>query len=111
MEIRLGGRNFTIATDRQGNPLVATSSRPSQPVDGGAIQLIECRTDGHDLNSFDYIGPGAATGYLGRDYGVNSEALSNYRMWADRNRRGDDVIEEIWYADEERLGLGVPAKR
>jgi hypothetical protein len=73
MEIRLGGRNFTIATDRQGNPLVATSSRPSQPVDGGAIQFIEWRTDGHDLNSFEYIGPGAATGYLGRDYGVNTD--------------------------------------
>ena len=73
MEIRLGGRNFTIATDNRGNPRVSVTSRPTQPADGGAIQYIEWRVDGHDLNSFEVIPLGGSTGYLGRDYGTNTD--------------------------------------
>ena len=73
MQIRLGGRNFTIATDRNGNPQVDVGSRPSQPSDAAALQYVEWVLDGHDLNSFEVIPPGGEGGYLGRDYGVNTD--------------------------------------
>ena len=75
MQIRLGGRNFTIATDRQGNPQVEVGSRPSQPSDGGALQYAEWVLDGHDLNSFEVIPPGGEGGYLGREWGRDTTGL------------------------------------
>jgi len=75
VQIRLGGRNFDIATDQRGNPQVQVSSRPSQPDDGSSIKYAVWATDGHDLNSFEVIPPGATAGYLGRDYGVNTTGL------------------------------------
>jgi hypothetical protein len=46
---------------------------------------------------------------LEHDYGVKAEALANYRQWADRNDSNDDIIEEIWYADENVWGLALVA--
>ena len=73
MDIRLGGRNFAIATDKAGNPRVTVASRPSQPDDGSAIKYAVWRTDGDDLNSFEVIAPGGFAGYLGRDYGAGTD--------------------------------------
>lgn len=72
-DIRLDGSNFTVALDANGSPRVTVSTRPSQYGDPGDLTFAEWRVDGHDFNSVEMIPPGGSQGYLGRDYGVNTD--------------------------------------
>ena len=72
-DIRLDGANFTVALDANGSPRVTVSTRPSQYGDPGDLTFAEWRVDGHDFNSVEMIPPGASQGYLGRDYGINTD--------------------------------------
>lgn len=71
--VLLDGLHYTVAVREDGSPRIVRSSRPSQPADAGGLTFAEWRTDGHDFNSFEDISSGASAGYLGRDWGENTD--------------------------------------
>lgn len=71
--ILVNGVKYDVSVDKNGSPRVAVSSRPSQYGDPGDLTFAEWRVDGHDFNSVEMIPPGGNAGYLGRDYGVNTD--------------------------------------
>jgi len=66
--IRIAGVPYRLAVDGKGATQYAKTQRASQPGDPGGIAYADWRVDGADLFSFE-----GADGYLGRDYGVNTD--------------------------------------
>lgn len=66
--VRIANVPFKIAKDKTGALAYSMTARPSQQGDPGGISYAEWRVDGPDLTT--YEGP---NGYLGRDYGVNTD--------------------------------------
>ena len=71
--IMLNSVPFTIASGKHGERLWSVSQRAGQPGDPGDMKVIPWRVDGPDFFSFERIPQGAETGYLGRDYGLNTD--------------------------------------
>lgn len=73
LEITLNRQRYKLARGKQGEPLWGVTRRSSQPGDPGGVDVAEWRVDGHDFNSFELIRPGQSQGYLGRDFGINTD--------------------------------------
>lgn len=73
MEMRIDGVAFEVAKDRDGKDHVSITKRESQRGDPSALHMAEWHVDGPDLTSFEQILFGADSGYLGRDYGINTD--------------------------------------
>lgn len=71
--VLLDGKTYTVAIRDDGSQRIVRTSRPSQPADAGALTYAEWQTWGHDLDSFERIGPGQEAGYLGRDWGEGTD--------------------------------------
>lgn len=65
--VRLDSKSYPLAG------AIARTARSSQRGDPGDLLMAEWRIDGPDFNSFEDIPLGGAAGYLGRDYGVNTD--------------------------------------
>lgn len=101
--VQLNGIQFFVQTDRNGFPRVTVGERPSQSSDAGQLMMATWRVDGHDFNSFENISPSAEAGFLGRDYGANTDG-----RWLGVDTLGPRVQTTTLSTYDQGIGIGRP---